>query len=111
MNEKAKASPRLSAWIKAQIEASAKYVPYKGGICNICGKFCRTNRTDPEEKIRYHRCNACGHTFTTVCNDRNPDTEDPSKVGLSPTSLDEGVKKPVSMKKVNKKKKGSPASK
>lgn len=62
---KLKASPKLSAWIKAQIKSAAKYIPGKGGVCNFCGRFCRTNHTDSKTGTRSHYCQQCGISFQT----------------------------------------------
>lgn len=65
ISTKLKASPKLSAWIKAQIKAAAKYIPGKGGVCNFCGRFCKTNHTDSKTGTRSHYCQQCGINFQT----------------------------------------------
>lgn len=60
------ASDKLSLWIREQLTSTAEYVPFRGGRCNLCGRFCRTNRTSVDGDVRYHRCTHCGVTFKTV---------------------------------------------
>jgi len=60
------ASDKLSLWIREQLTSTAEYVPFRGGRCNLCGRFCRTNNTS-SAGVRYHRCKHCGVTFKTVC--------------------------------------------
>lgn len=67
------ASDKLSLWIRKQLTSTAEYVPFKGGRCNLCGRFCKTNRTAPDGAVRYHRCDHCGVTFKTVC--KEPERE------------------------------------
>jgi len=74
-----KATEKLSSWIRRQLQEAAQYVPRKGGICRLCGRFCRTNRTDPETGTRFHRCEKCGVNFKSV--------------GQSPTKADTALDK------------------
>jgi hypothetical protein len=59
------ASDKLSLWIQQQLASAAEYVPFRGGRCKLCGRFCRTNNTSASG-VRYHRCTHCGITFKTV---------------------------------------------
>lgn len=93
-----KATPKLSAWIKAQMESAAKYIPGKGGICNLCGRFCRTNHTDSKTGTRTHYCHQCGVTFQTVSKIAAKQVE---QVGKIPTSMDEPDQKPVEIDKTS----------
>ena len=60
-----KATEKLSSWIRRQLQEAAQYVPRKGGVCKLCGRFCRTYKTDSETNVRYHRCEKCGINFKT----------------------------------------------
>lgn len=93
-----KATPKLSAWIKAQMESAAKYIPGKGGICNLCGRFCRTSHTDSKTGTRSHYCHQCGVNFQTVSKIESKQTE---QVGKIPTSIDEPEQKPVKIDKTS----------
>lgn len=82
MNEistKYKATEKLSSWIRRQLQSAAQYVPRKGGICRLCGRFCRTNRTDPETGIRFHRCEKCGVNFKSVGQSPTKDDSEPAE--------------------------------
>lgn len=103
-----KASKKLSSWIRRQLQEVAKYVPRKGGICKLCGLFCRTYKTDSETGVRYHRCPDCGINFKTS---ENPEAREsmsvlPDKqknaVGKIPTKQDA---EPVKRLKVDSRKK------
>jgi hypothetical protein len=59
------ASNKLSLWIRQQLSSAAEYVPFKGGRCNLCGRFCKTTSTRGDG-VRYHNCSACGITFKTI---------------------------------------------
>lgn len=93
-----KATPKLSVWIKAQMESAAKYIPGKGGICNLCGRFCRTNHTDSKTGTRSHYCHQCGVTFQTVLKIAAKPAD---QVGKIPTSIDEPEQKPVEIDKTS----------
>lgn len=85
-----KASEKLSSWIRRQLESAARYVPRKGGICKLCGRFCKTYKTDSETGTRYHRCQHCGINFKT-----NEKAKAADPVGNLPTKQDAGPVKPV----------------
>lgn len=89
-----KATPKLSVWIKSQMESAAKYIPGKGGICNLCGRFCRTNHTDSKTGTRSHYCHQCGVNFQTV-------SKQTEQVGKIPTSIDEPEQNPVEIDKTS----------
>ena len=95
-----KATPKLSAWIKAQMESAARYIPGKGGICKLCGRFCRTNHTDSKTGTRSHYCHQCSVTFQTVS---KVSTKQPEQVGKIPTAIDEELQKQIKIDSDNAK--------
>lgn len=95
-----KANSKLSSWIKRQLQAVAKYVPRKGGICNLCGDFCRTYKTDSETGVRYHRCNNCGINFKTSEIRRQATPRQQQQEQPAPPETHEPQKQPVSPAKV-----------
>lgn len=96
-----KATEKLSSWIRRQLESVARYVPGKGGICKLCGRFCRTYKTDSESGIRYHRCRHCGVNFKTS------EKENPAPlVGKLPTEQDTSPTPAVKIDNSRKKRKG-----
>jgi len=105
-----KASEKLSSWIRRQLQDVSKYVPRKGGICNLCGRFCRTYKTDSETGVRYHRCNDCGVNFKTgetpeLCESPSVSPEKGKKVvGNLPTKQDSNPVKPVEIESRKKRK-------
>jgi hypothetical protein len=103
-----KASPKLSSWINRQLQAAAKYVPRKGGICNLCGSFCRTYKTDSETGTRYHYCVKCGINFKTNTEARKTEPEQEQKkppVGSLPAKQDARPVKKVKVDSSSKKRK------